>query len=375
MMMEFLFWISVFLIGYTYAGYPLVLMITTRSNGFFDFFPDSPTPAVSIIVPVYNEEKIIEAKLANLCGLEYPKDQYEIIIVSDASTDRTATIVRSHENKRLRFYELPRRSGKAAALNLGVRQAAGDILVFTDAAIMLEPGALLEVVKPFQNAQIGCVSGEDYIPGKSGEGMYGRYEMFLRNLENRSGSIVGASGCFYAQRKTLVSEFKEGMAPDFFSVLETVSQGYRAITQPNARGQMGHVRSSQKEFQRKVRTLLRGITTLMAFKHLLNPWRYGRFSFALISHKILRWFGGFLLISALFFNFFLITSGFYRLTLLLQMVFYGLTFLNFMPNDRLSKNFLVRVPFFFCVANFSSMIAWVKYLSGQRQEIWEPSRR
>ena len=177
----------------------------------------------------------------------------------------------------IKFYNLPERKGKAGALNRALLEACNEIVVFSDASIILEPNALKKIVNRFRSENIGCISGEDYIPGGGGEGAYGRYELFLRNLESSVGSIVGASGCFYAQRRSLCEPFKEGMAPDFLSVLKTVEKGYRAVTEPMARGVMESVSKSKQEFDRKVRTLLRGMTTLMAFKHLINPLQYGVF--------------------------------------------------------------------------------------------------
>ena len=130
-------------------------------------------------------------------------------------------------------------------MNLGLQKAQNEIVIFSDASIILKPDALKKIVGKFIDPRIGCISGEDHIPGGGGEGAYGKYELALRNLENRAGSIVGASGCFYAQRRALCEPFREGMAPDFFSVLETVEKGYRAVTEPEATGVMKSVSDPQ----------------------------------------------------------------------------------------------------------------------------------
>ena len=330
---------------------------------------------ISIIVPVHNEQRIIASKLENLLSLTYPRKQLEIIVVSDGSRDRTAEIVGSFLDRGVRFLELPKRTGKAGALNLGLRHASGEIIVFTDASIVLEPESLSELVQPFQDPRIGCVSGEDYIKGQSGERLYGRYELFLRNLESHIGSLVAASGCFYAQRRELISEFKPGMAPDFFSVLETVAKGRRAVSCPTARGFMGAVKSAGGEFQRKSRTLLRGITTLMAFKQLLNPLKHGLFAWSLWSHKVLRWLCGMLLIVIFLTNLALIQSPFYLALFLLQTGFYLAALIGLLGNENFREKLLIKIPLFFCVTNFSTILAWFKYLKGERQEIWEPSKR
>jgi cellulose synthase/poly-beta-1,6-N-acetylglucosamine synthase-like glycosyltransferase len=372
--MKILFWVSGFAILYAYAGYPLLLMLWPKMRDEGNSFAGRSEfePSISLIIPIYNEAKIIRQKIENSLSLDYSKDKMEILIVSDASTDRTDEIVREYEREGVRHFEQPSRKGKAGALNRGLHESRNEIIVFSDASIFLERNALRNVLRPFSDSKIGCVSGEDYIPGGGGEGAYGRYELFLRNLESRLGSIVGASGCFYAQRKILCEPFPEGMAPDFFSVLKTVEKGFRAVTEPNAKGFMQSVPSHQGEFQRKVRTLLRGMTTLFYFKHLLNPFRYGIFAIQLISHKLLRWCVGVFLIFLLLSNVFLLSSGLYSLIFFLQIVFYGLAVIGWMG---FSGTFMFRIPLFFSMVNLSALIAWSKYFMGVRQEIWEPSKR
>jgi cellulose synthase/poly-beta-1,6-N-acetylglucosamine synthase-like glycosyltransferase len=329
-------------------------------------------PAISIIIPVYNEEKVIREKIENTLSLDYPKERREIIVVSDASNDRTPEIVKDYDKDGVKLFELSRRKGKAGALNLGLQEAKNEIVIFSDASIILERDALEKIVGKFIDPGVGCISGEDHIPGGGGEGAYGKYELALRNLENRAGSIVGASGCFYAQRRALCEPFREGMAPDFFSVLETVEKGYRAVTEPEATGVMKSVSDLQGEFRRKVRTLLRGMTTLLYFKNLLNPLQYGVFTLQLISHKLMRWSAGLFLILLFLSNLFLLDSKFYLIFLLFQTAFYALAVIGWLVS---SKPLIFRVPFFFSMVNLSAMVAWVKFVMGTRQEIWDPSRR
>ena len=372
--MRILFWLSFFVIVYTYFGYPLLLKLLAGKRKEQGEEAPGPLfePNVSLIIPVHNEEKLIAEKILNALSLDYPKDKLEILVVSDASTDRTGEIVRKFEKEGVIFYEQSERKGKAGALNRGLQEAKNEIIVFSDASIFLEKEALRSVLRPFSDNWIGCVSGEDYIPEGGGEGAYGKYELFLRNLESRTGSIVGASGCFYAQRRSLCEPFREGMAPDFFSVLKTVEKGFRAVTEPEATGVMKSVSDPQGEFRRKERTFLRGMTTLVHFKHLLNPFRYGIFSLQLISHKLMRWSTGVFLILLFLSNLFLVGSKFYLTFLLLQVAFYALALIGWLG---MSKPFIFRVPFFFSMVNLSALVAWFKYLSGHRQEIWEPSKR
>ena len=153
-------------------------------------------PGVSLIMPVYNEESIIDQKIHNTLELDYPGTKLEIIVVSDGSTDNTRTILQEHVGNRIRFFELPERTGKAAALNLGLQKASNEIIVFSDASIMLEKHALKNIVRGFASDTVGCISGEDRVVGGGGEGLYGKYELMLRNL--------GEQGQFYCRRQWML---------------------------------------------------------------------------------------------------------------------------------------------------------------------------
>lgn len=375
--MEFLFWISVLTVGYAYAGYPMLLIVLARIYSVPFERGDLGVPGftVTLIVPVYNEGAVLARKLDNCLALDYPPEKLRIVVVSDGSTDRTAEIVAQYSSDvRVAFYALASRQGKAAALNMGLEQANGDVVVYTDASIMLERDALRRIVAPFQDPRIGCVSGEDHIKGEGGEGLYGRYELLLRNLESRVNSIVGASGSFYAQRRQLCVPFVEGMAPDFLSVLHTIEQGYRAVTEPSARGVMTSVRRTQDEFQRKVRTLIRGMAALWAYRRLLNPLRAGFFAVELWSHKLVRWLVPVFLVTALAAAGALAARPFYLSVFGLQLLFYVLAGCALWW-PRLQGYAVARIPAYFSVVNAAILVAWIKFLRGVRMEVWAPSRR
>jgi len=377
MMVEMLFWLATLLVLYAYLGYPLLLILLGRiaphpiaADGADDL------PPATLIIPVHNEERVIEAKLRNLDSLDYPRDRLAVLIVSDGSTDQTRQRVLDYRGDlQVRFLELPQRQGKAAALNLGLQYAGSGIVVFTDASIMLDPGSLRRVVQPFRDESIGCVSGEDHIPGGGGEGLYGRYELFLRNLESQVSSIAGASGSFYAMRRHLCKPFLPGMAPDFLSVLVTVGHGYRAITEPRAFGTMTSTRSTRGEFTRKVRTLIRGMTALWHARHLLNPFRSGMFSLVLWSHKMARWLVPAFMMIALVTSALLAGHPFYALALVVQLAFYALTLLGLLVPAAAQRSLLVRIPVYFTVVNAAIFVAWIRYLAGERLEIWTPTAR
>ena len=329
-----------------------------------------------MIIPAHNEGRRIDAKIRNTQALVYPAGQLEVLFVSDGSTDGTADVIRGRLDERTRLHELEGRGGKAAALNAGLRLARHDIIVFSDASILLEPDAVQNIARPFGSAEIGCVSGEDRIANMGGEGLYGRYELWMRRLESRVHSIVGASGSFYAQRRMLCPPFQPGYAPDFLSVLHTVEHGYRAITQADAVGAMTAVDDPGEEFTRKVRTILRGLTTLAGHLRVLNPFRFGFFAIEVASHKLARWLVPFFLL-AMFVSGALLSmqSTWYLAVFLAQVGFYGLAVAGVVASNGLARSLPVRVAVYFTGANVATLAAWFKFVAGTRQELWSPSRR
>jgi cellulose synthase/poly-beta-1,6-N-acetylglucosamine synthase-like glycosyltransferase len=374
--MRFVFWLSAFGIVYPYLGYPVLLWALGKALGRRDDSPeDALPPTVSMIIPVHNEARRIAQKLANTAALRYPAGRLEVLFVSDGSTDATVDILRRDMTPGMSLVELPARGGKAAALNAGRARAQHDVLIFSDASIALEPDSLLRIVRRFQDPEIGCVSGEDRIAESSGEGAYGRYELLLRRLESAVHSIVGASGSFYAQRKALCAPFVEGMAPDFLSVLRTVEQGYRAVSEPTAVGAMTSLKDPKGEFERKVRTLLRGMTTLFAYGQVLNPFRFGLFAFALWSHKVMRWTAPFFLAAAFLSPLGLLHSPLYQAAFVAQVVFYLIALAALQEFLQIQHSLAGKIALFFTSSNVAVVAAWWQYCRGVRQELWTPSNR
>ncbi|MCW9014592.1 MAG: glycosyltransferase family 2 protein [Gammaproteobacteria bacterium] len=338
-------------------------------------FDESDAPSVTIIIPAHNEASIIEGKLKNTLDLYYPGNM-KILIVSDGSTDTTIEIVEKYiSDARIKLLKLPERRGKAQALNTALDQVDDEIVVFTDASIMLDELALWKIIQPFADSNIGCVSGEDIIEGGSGEGLYGKYELFLRNQESHLGSIVGASGSFYAQKTSLISPFQEGLAPDFLSVMNTVEKGYRVISYPPAFGFMTAVKSTKSEFNRKVRTLIRGMTALFIKANMLNPFKFPLFSLFLWSHKLMRWFVPFMLIILLISSYSLSSSYFFGAMFVLQVIFYFIALLGLIGVNAVTDSLPGKFSSYFVSVNVAILVAWIRYIMGVRQEIWSPSDR
>lgn len=376
--MEVLFWFSVFGVIYPYLGYPAVLWLLGGVLGRERKIEgeDSPFyPSISMIIPVCNEEKRIERKLANTEALRYPADRLQVLFVSDGSTDRTVELIRKQARGAMTLIERPVRQGKAAALNAGLEHATHDIVIFSDASIELESDALRHIVQGFRDPAIGCISGEDKIAESGGEAWYGRYELLIRRLESKVHSIVGASGSFYAQRRELCVPFAEGLAPDFLSVLRTVEQGFRAISEPNAVGTMTSVKDSNQEFERKVRTLIRGMTALFSYARVLNPVRFGVFAVEMFSHKVLRWSVPVFLITALISSVLLIDSPWFLFVTAIQVAFYLVALLAFSGWAVIRQSLPGKIALYFSIVNAAILVAWVKYAIGVRQELWTPSQR
>lgn len=376
--MEGLFWLSVCGVMYPYLGYPVLLWIWGRVYGKELQIAHAETtfyPSVTMVIPVCNEERRIERKIANTKALHYPAHQLQVLFVSDGSTDRTVELIRNHAAGPITLIELPVRGGKAAALNAGLDHARHEVVVFSDASIELEQDALRYIVQGFRDPAVGCISGEDKIAESGGEAWYGRYELLIRRLESKVHSIVGASGSFYAQRRVLCSPFAEGLAPDFLSVLRTVEQGFRAISEPAAVGMMTSVKDSKQEFQRKVRTLIRGMTALFAYGRVLNPIRFGVFAIEMLSHKILRWAVPFFLITALVSSVSLIDSPWFLFVSSVQIAFYLTALLALWGWSVIRQSLPGKIALYFSMVNAAILVAWVKYAIGERHELWTPSQR
>lgn len=377
-LVEWLFWGSLAFIFYAYAGYPLMLgaLSVVRSK---PVDKANITPSVSLIITAFNEESRIKEKLDNSCQLEYPENQLEIVVASDCSTDRTDDIVRRYARSGVRLVRATERKGKEAAQKLAVSQTSGEILVFSDTATTLPQDAILNIVRPFHDPSVGCVSSVDrFLDAEgniSGEGAYVRYEMLLRTLETKVNTLVGLSGSFFAARRQVCAPWVEDLQSDFNTLLNSMRQGLRGVSDPASVGYYTNLKDETKEYQRKVRTVLRGIAVMMRSLPMLNPMRYGLFAWQLFSHKLCRWLVPFAMITALLANIVLaIHFVAYRVVLGGQVAFYLFAAL-YQVCTWLPKRSLFRLPSFFVVVNLSILDAWYRYVRGDRIYRWEPSRR
>jgi len=370
---ELAFWCSVALVVYAYAGYPCALMALTVVR-------DRPVkkapirPRVSFIIAAHNEERRIAEKIDNTLQQDYPADAMEIIVASDCSSDRTDDIVRSY-GRRVWLVRARERRGKEAAQQLAVRSAVGKILVFSDCATALPPSAVSAIVMNFADPSVGCVSSVDRLvdaEGKaSGEGAYVRYEMWLRGLESRVNTLVGLSGSFFAARQDVCRRWVADRQSDFSTLLNAVQMGLRGVLDTDSIGHYRNIADDRREFQRKVRTVVRGIAVLESNAGMLNVFRYGMFSWQLFSHKVCRWLVPFAMIAAVISNAFLLDrSPFYAATLVVQCGFYAAALGGLWTGAH-----AFRIPMFFFLANLGVLTAWLRYARGERLATWNPSDR
>ena len=378
MIVEILFWFSIAFIFYAYAGYPLLLMALS-------IFRNRPikkgdiAPTVSFIITAYNEEGRIREKIENTLKQDYERDKFEIIAASDCSTDGTDEIIKSYQPHGVRFIRVFQRSGKESAQKRATDIASGEILIFSDAATILRPDGVSNIVKNFHDPTVGCVSSVDRFVdacGKvSGEGAYVRYEMLLRSLETKVNTLVGLSGSLFAARRTVCRDWATDLPSDFNTVLNAVKMGLRGASDPESVGYYKGIADNKKEFDRKVRTVVRGISVFMRSLPLLNPFQYGLFSWQLFSHKLCRWLVPFALAGAFIGNMALIFhSTFYLYTFILQGAFYAVAFGDIMTGILSGKNYF-KIPSFLVLVNLSILNAWYRYCKGERLTAWEPSKR
>jgi cellulose synthase/poly-beta-1,6-N-acetylglucosamine synthase-like glycosyltransferase len=382
--LEIIFWASAGLCVYVYAGYPLLLWCLGRVRSRPPV-KGPVTPPVSIIIAAHNEARQLASKIENTLALDYPPGLMEIIVASDGSTDATEEIASRYERSGVTLLRLPR-CGKMSALNRAAAHAGGEIFVFTDANALLEQSALRELLAPFADAGIGGVCGNQKYGAPSnggdsageGENLYWTYDKYLKHLETRVGSTVAADGSLYALRRELYVPVEDGAQADDFAVsARVVTAGRRRLVyEPAAVSVEPRPGASDMEFWRKVRIANHGMRAILDLEGALNPLRTGFYAVQLWSHKTLRYLFPFFAAAALATNVALAqNSGFFRLLLLAQCLFYGLALAGWaLRRNPLGRLKPLCVPFYFCLANAAVFLGMLSLLRGYRITTWQPQR-
>lgn len=382
-MLTFLFWLFGIAAVYSYFIYPLVLCVLlamkpAKKGGAVEQ-SSGTVNSVSLIVTAYNEEHRIRTKIENSLQLLAGDFAFEIIVASDCSEDKTDDIVREYAERNVRLVRAPERLGKEHAQQCAIKVAAGEIVVFSDVATEIPADAIQKLVAYFTEPEVGAVSSEDRFVSQdgsvAGEGAYVKYEMWLRRQESTLAGLVGLSGSFFAVRKSLCSEWDIHSPSDFNTALNTAKAGMRAVTAPDVLGFYQDLKDPSKEYQRKIRTVIRGMTGLARHAEVLNVGKFGFFAFQVISHKLMRWLTPWFLVAAFLLNALIADNNvFYFLLFTGQLAFYGLAVVaHFLPNLRNIS--AVKLVYFFVQVNIALLDAAVKFIAGQRMTTWKPSAR
>lgn len=372
-----LFWLSVLLLAYIYAGYPVLmrawagLRARRPSSGY-------GAPAVTVVVVAYNEAGCIEGKLENLLALDYPRERLEILLGSDGSTDDTAARVRAAGHAGVRLAAFEGRRGKPAVLNDLVRQARGEIVIFTDARQRFDAGAVRALVAAFADPHVGAVSGELILTAGSegtavgeGVGFYWRYEKFIRWNESLVDSTVGTTGAIYAIRRELFEPIPEDtILDDVLIPMRIVRRGYRVLFEPAACAYDRVASRAGQEFRRKVRTIAGNFQLFARDRWLLNPAR-NRLWLQTVSHKGLRLLSPVFHLAAFGSNLLLADWSFYRWALVGQGVFYAVALAGYSLRNARKKIPFLSVPYVLCLLSWATVIAFCRFARGRQAVTWE----
>jgi cellulose synthase/poly-beta-1,6-N-acetylglucosamine synthase-like glycosyltransferase len=382
-----IFWVSVVAILHSYLFYPMIISLLARNKkDNDDVFESSDTlPFVSIILAVYNEEAVISEKIRSIFHTRYPEDRFELLVGSDASTDKTneKLHVYSNEHEALRFFPFPERQGKPPVINRLREEAMGEILIFTDAKVMFTPDTIFELVKHFRNREIGLVGAniQNARTDPSGisvqEWSFMSREIKLKYFEGKIwGTMIGAYGACYAIRNEYYSPVPAGYCvDDFYVTMKVLEKKKRCILEMRAVGTENVPNRLSEEFRRKIRISAGNFQNLRTFFKLIWP-PFTGLSFSFFSHKILRWFGPFLLILVIVSNILLATtSQFYLYLLVIQAVI-----LSFPIMDYLLRKIGIHIVFLRFITHFYSMnlallAGFLKFIKGTETNVWHPTKR
>ena len=369
-----LFWIALLTLVYHYVGYPLLLLMLGLRKKEALRTADI-TPSVSLIISAYNEETVIRQKLENSLSLDYPRDRLEVIVASDGSTDRTPDIVREYARD-VALYDYPQRRGKNAALNATVPHARGDILVFTDANGMYQKDALGRLVRHFADPRVGCVCGELIYrnptgnPVAEGYNHYWRYDQWLKTLESRLHSLLGANGSIFAVRRPLNETLNPRTSNDMVLPIKIAARGYAVVYEPEAVSVEAGSGGEGEELRRRSRIVARGL--LGVWEVLPAIMRNGRplLLVQLLSRKFIRYVYPLLLVPLLVSNVFL-EGPFYRTILALQLIPYLLLPVGYAFSRAGKKLRLLSLPYYFFVGNLAALLGLLKVVSLRELATWE----
>lgn len=367
------FFLTIGIILYTFFGYPLLAGAAAK------WWPrpvrQAPIrPTVTLLIPAYNEAAVIAAKLNNSLALDYPSDRLTIVVVADGSDDETAVITQQFQPQGIQLYYQPQRQGKIAAVNRVMPHLNSDIVVFTDANAMLEPGTLTAIVRNFADPDVAAVAGAKKVTA-GGEGLYWRYESYLKQCDSRLSSVMGAAGELFAVRHGLFAPpEQDSIIEDFVMSMRLVADGWRVVYEPEAIAREPAATTLNADWQRRTRIAAGGFQSVRRLPQLLHP-RQGRVAWQYVSHRVLRWaVTPFLLPLAYLLNLALWPRPFYQLLLLGQTLFYLLAGWGGWRARQGVRRGLPYTIFFFCFTNLAALAGFWRYVTNRQPVTWQKVR-
>lgn len=382
--LEISFWIMLGITFYAYVGYGILLYVLVKIKNLFlkkPNFSNQVLPEVTLLVAAYNESDYVVDKVKNTIAQSYPSDKLKIVFVTDGTTDDSIEKLKSFEQ--VKVYHSDERKGKMAAINRVMPLIKSPITVFTDANAMLNTDAIKSMVEHFVNPKVGVVAGEKQIIKVSennaevGEGLYWKYESFLKKLDSELYSTVGAAGELYAIRTSLFQTLEiDTLLDDFVLSLRICSKGYVTAYEPSAKAMETASLNIAEELKRKVRISAGGIQSVLRLQTLLNPFKHGWLTFQYLSHRVLRWtlVPVFLVLIPIV-NLFLMDNPFYQLSLFFQVAFYSLAILGYVFEKKGKKFKALYVPYYFSFMNYAAILGFKRFYSNQQAVTWEKAAR
>lgn len=384
-----LFWVLIGLAVYAYAVYPLLIAAIARLKRNQPQPPLPETmPHVTLFVTAFNEERFVDEKIANSHALDYPADRLHLVWVTDGSDDNTNQLLAKYPDVKV-FFE-PERRGKVHAMKRGLQLIDTDIVIFTDANTMLSAESVKEMVRFFDNPQIGCVAGEKRISSdsrqnaaSSGEGAYWRYESWIKRNDATAGSAIGAAGELFAMRRSLYQPISDNTLLDDFEIsLRIALTGYKIGYSPRACAIERPSANIGEEMKRKVRIAAGSFQTMLRLGGLFNFFSHPMLTFQYVSHKVLRWVLvplAMVLIIPLNIYFCVINnfsiSNIYTWTLAAQILFYVATFVGFaLQNKKLNASW-IYIPYYFFLANKAMWLGFWRFCRNKQSVNWERAKR
>ena len=371
--LSILFWVAVAIIFYTFLGFPILVTLVAR------LFPNPVakrpfTPTVTLLVPAYNEEEIISAKIINCLAQTYPKAYFEIVIVADGSTDETVAVAKAYHSQGVKLFYEPERRGKITAVNRVMPLLKSEIVLFSDANTLLTPQTVAVMMENFADSQVAAVAGEKQVQG-GGEGLYWRYESWLKKKDSEISSVMGAAGELFAIRHDRFSPPEaDSIIEDFILSMRLVSNGWRVVYEPRAIAKEAPTTSFKADWQRRTRIAAGGFQSIQRLPQLLNP-RQGWIWWQYLSHRVLRWAITPFLFPILFLiNLFLLDHPFFVATAVGQLLFYLLATVGYWQTIRGKKSGLLYTIFFFCLINLAALVGFWRYLNHSQPVTWQKVR-